>query len=730
MTYLWGHLKGKVLAFGIAMSVLPLALYGWYGLSAARRAQVEVVQAQNQAAARTVAEELAQFVRRITRQLGFLADLEGRTLIAAPEEEQLRALYTLLRDVDDLEMVALVDRSGREVARASRREVWAGLDLPSYAGTPLWEQIREGRTALGSVTLDVDGRPLFTVGVPLPDRSGAIVAQASLRGLVAKIAAVRGRSPVKIHVLDGEGRLIGDTDFSLVLAGSRADLPPDDGQPYRSISGEQALGVAAPVPGLPWWVVGETTMEAAMEPVNHLARDFALGGAGIMAVVIALSVVAGLLLTGPLERLEAGARRIGAGDLSYRIPGGGLDELGRLVAAFNAMTERLQAQDAALRAERDRLDMVVSSIGAGLALIDGRGQVVWVNRTLRDWFPGPLVGRPCWEVLRRGDCAGCPGGDCPDTTGSASGGGPEGANAPVPAGAGRERQVIIGGRHRLIRYHTYQLGESRLEVLEDITERRRMEQMVLQAEKLAAVGQLAAGVAHEINNPLAVIAAYAEDLADRLREEGAASLTESGELDAYLEQLQAQVRRCKGITMNLLDFARRGPTEPEPVDVAEVARQTAALIAPQARKLGVTVEVALPEGLPAVRASRDQLQQVFLNVLTNALDAMEQQGGGQVQIRTEGVRDGMVRVLVSDTGPGMDSATLERALEPFFTTKPPGRGTGLGLSTCYGIITGLGGQMTITSAPGQGTSVAFALPLWEGGDTSDGSELQRADRRG
>lgn len=707
MTRWFGHLRLKVLAFGIAMSVLPVSIYGWYGLAAARGAQVEVVQAQNQAAAQTVAEELARFVERITTRLQLLARLEGDRLVEAPAAEQERVLYTLLRDTPYLEEVSLVDADGVEVARASRREVVAGQPAAQHGGEPYWPDLRRGESTVGPVTFDPQGRPLFTVGVPLPGGAGALIARPTLRGLVDNLAAVQAGVAVRTHVFDETGRLIGDSDFSLVLAGYRWEEIEVSRRPYRSLTGDEAFGYLAEVPGLKWRVLAETTAADAMAPVRWLAWEFAGGALLLMSIVVGLSIVFGLQLTVPLERLEAGAVRVGSGDLTVRIPEGGRDELGRLVRAFNQMTEKLRIQDENLRAERDLLDTAVSAMGAGLALIDARGRILWANRHLLDWFPDAHVGGPCRGVLGRA----CQGGGC------------------APDG---EYRVRIGGRERVLRYQTHHIAgagpddPARLEVIEDVTERRAMEQMVRQSEKLAAVGQLAAGVAHEINNPLAVISAYAEDLNDRLREEGAAALEREGELAAYLAQLQVQVQRCKAITGNLLDFARRGSAEPGPVDVAGVARATAALVSPRARRIGVEVAVEASEGLPAVRASRDQLQQVFLNLVTNALDAIEEGGGGVVRITAEVVADGglgaggggltkaVVLVGVHDDGPGMDEDTLTRAMEPFYTTKPPGRGTGLGLSTCYGIITGLGGRFWLESQPGQGTKVWFELPVWEG----------------
>lgn len=694
------QLKLKVLAFGIVMSIMPLAVFGWYSMTEARAAQLEVAQAQNQAGARVVAEELNQFVRQLLTQMQLLTRTADGALAGTDRSAQERVLYALLRDAPYLEDVSLVGPEGREVLRVSRREVTAGKDLTTFAGSPLWQQMLLGQASVGPVTLDADGRPLVQVGVPMP-AGGGLIGRATLRGLVANIAAVRGAGNLRLHVLDASGRLIADSDFSLVLAGARVPLPPDGLTPYVSATGEDALGTAVSLTDLPWRVVGETPLAAALVPVRRLRYEYAGGALVLMLLVFAVSVIFGLQLTEPLERLEAGARRVGQGDLDYRIPAGGRDELGRLVSAFNGMTERLQAQSDALRKERDQLDTVVTAVGVGLALIDADGQVLWVNRTLSGWFSGPLAGRRCWEALGQRNCPGAAMGGC--CTG------------------GAEQQVMVNGSPRLMRYTAYPLGgdarpgePTRLAVVEDVTERRTMEAMVLQSEKLAAVGQLAAGVAHEINNPLAVIQAYAQDLEERLKEEGAAALQEQGELAAYLQQLQVQAQRCKGITTNLLDFARRGPAEPEPVDAAAVAQATAALVGARSRRAAVSVRVVLPEELPPVRATRDKLQQVFLNLVTNALDALEETGGGEIAISGDVVAgaDAQVRLTVADNGPGMDPATLARAMEPFFTTKPPGRGTGLGLSTCYGIITGLGGQVSITSELGKGSAVTFTLPVW------------------
>ncbi|HYF78288.1 MAG TPA: hypothetical protein VD973_14190, partial [Symbiobacteriaceae bacterium] len=231
------QLKLKVLAFGIVMSILPLAVFGWYSMTEARAAQLEVAQAQNQAGARIVAEELNQFVRQLLTHMELLTRTADGDLTGTDRPAQERVLYALLRDAPYLEDVSLVARDGRELLRVTRREVTAAGAPATFAGSPLWQEMLLGHAAVGPVALDGDGRPLVQVGVPMP-AGGGLIGRATLRGLMTNIAAVRGAGDLRIHVLDSSGRLIADSDFSLVLAGARVPLSPDGLTPYISVTDE------------------------------------------------------------------------------------------------------------------------------------------------------------------------------------------------------------------------------------------------------------------------------------------------------------------------------------------------------------------------------------------------------------------------------------------------------------------------------------------------------------
>lgn len=234
-------------------------------------------------------------------------------------------------------------------------------------------------------------------------------------------------------------------------------------------------------------------------------------------------------------------------------------------------------------------------------------------------------------------------------------------------------------------------------------------------EKLAALGRLAANVAHEINNPLASIAGYAEELRERLNEiEGM-----PGDLPDGLRVIEDQAFRCKEILKRLLGLARSDRFRIEPIDLAALARDTVKLCEPAARKKGVSLEVSAREAVIA-RSDASSLQQVMLNLSENAIDAAsvgrEQRGsGGEVRIsvssRSAAARDEREFVIrVSDDGFGVPEAIRARVFDPFYTTKPVGRGTGLGLAICQSIVERLGGRIEIESVENEGATFVVVLP--------------------
>jgi PAS domain S-box-containing protein len=244
---------------------------------------------------------------------------------------------------------------------------------------------------------------------------------------------------------------------------------------------------------------------------------------------------------------------------------------------------------------------------------------------------------------------------------------------------------------------------------EDITEWRQAEKRFAQAEKLAAIGTLAAGVMHEINNPLATIGACAESLSLGIDENAIQLPRDTAELTESLARIQQEVMRCKGLIDGLLDFSRPKSTTKAAVDLNTVIEKTLKLVRhhPRFRRADVAVEAAA--ALRPVWANEEQMIQVFMALLLNALDAMDDDG--VITLRTRnGERDDMTVAEVLDRGHGIRAADKSKIFEPFYTTKAPNRGMGLGLSICYAIVAEHGGRIEVDSAPGEGSAFRIILP--------------------
>jgi signal transduction histidine kinase len=228
---------------------------------------------------------------------------------------------------------------------------------------------------------------------------------------------------------------------------------------------------------------------------------------------------------------------------------------------------------------------------------------------------------------------------------------------------------------------------------------QRLQAQMVQSEKLASLGQLAAGAAHEINNPLTVILGYSDMLVD---DDALPDRTR-----ATAGKIREQARRTRNLVQNLLSFARQVPVERTLLDINTVVSNAVQLRALDLHSGGSTIEMQLESVLPGVRSDNNQLMQVFFNIISNALDAMAEIGGGKLIIRTQR-EGGSVLVTFSDTGPGIREP--QRVFDPFYTTKPVGKGTGLGLSICYGIVEELGGKIVCYNAQAGGAVFRVELP--------------------
>jgi two-component system, NtrC family, sensor kinase len=382
------------------------------------------------------------------------------------------------------------------------------------------------------------------------------------------------------------------------------------------------------------------------------------------------------------------------------------DTLAPLLAVEAEPAADPTAEERVRHAGRGIVQKIVDSLPLGLYVIDREYRIQAWNRKRETGMQGvareEAMGRTVFEILHRQSAATLR------------------AEFDEVFSTGRivqnEVESLAGGEQRTYRMskipmrlddgvvtHVITIGE-------DITESRRAQERLAQVEKLAAVGQLAAGVMHEINNPLATIGVCADNISRRI--DALAPPEESRKaLDEYVGLVWHEVERCRRIVDQLLDLSRPRPLVRTAANVHEILETTLHLLNHHSRFRRVTLVREFSEcPEPSVRANTDALVQAFMALLLNAADAMN--GVGRITVATE-VRQQAREVVVqiADEGSGIARADLPRLFEPFFTTKEPGRGTGLGLSICYGIIGDHGGRIEVESAIGEGSIFRVVLPM-------------------
>ncbi|HYT03618.1 MAG TPA: ATP-binding protein [Gemmatimonadales bacterium] len=395
--------------------------------------------------------------------------------------------------------------------------------------------------------------------------------------------------------------------------------------------------------------------------------------------------------------LVAGARAMGAVSLASDRPRAfGPAEL-TLVAAVVAQAaialENARLVELLSSAKRE-WEKTVDAISQAICIVDAHGTVRRANRVFAELIRVPITaipGRPWLGLV------------------------PPAWADPVARAIAEATPTSVEIRfgERILLLASIPMAEpgSAVLVFEDQTERRRLQEQLIQSEKMSAIGQLIAGVAHDLNNPLASVVGFSDFLA------------EAGEVpSSFAEPLQVirqEAERAANIVKNLLSFARSQEGERKPQPIKPILESTLELLRNQlmAHKVEATLEVEA--GLPEVEVSGNQLKQVFVNLINNACQAIASDApSGRLWIMAKRARDG-IAIAVTDSGPGMTDEIAARVFEPFFTTKGEGQGTGLGLSICQGIVKEHGGRISLETKPGAGATFTVELPV--------GAALPRAE---
>ena len=621
------------LAFlGLVAAVLVVngSISMWFAYREATEAAVRVEQEKADAAA----ERVGQFIAELEQQIGWTTRADWARV---PIEQRRYDFIRLLRQAPAITEALYVDGQGREQLRLSRLEpdvLDSGADLSADAR---FRGTREGRVWYGPVTFRRGSEPYMALAMAHAGRNpGATIAEVNLKLIWEVITGIRVGGSGYAFVTDTAGRLIAHPDMSLVLRETDLSALPQVADAIagrdervrtaRTLSGQSVLSAHATIPRLGWIVFVEQPTSEALAPVYATAyQTLALLGLGVVLALLA-GVVLARRLTGPIRALQAGAERLGQGDLAQRIEVSAGDEIGTLALRFNEMAGRIQDAQETLEAK-------------------------------------------------------------------------------------------VADRTR--------------ELSQSLEELRNAQDRLLQTEKLASLGQLTAGIAHEIKNPLNFVNNFAE-LSVELLAELRAAMQQAGldpALRAELEELCATLsdnlakvtahgKRADSIVRNMLAHSREGGGERRRVDVNALLEETLGLAWHGARAehpgFNVTIEKRLDANVGELDLFPQEFARVLLNLFGNAFHAVQQKHTPGFQphlLVATHATPASVAVTIRDNGTGIPEAVRSHIFEPFFTTKPPGQGTGLGLSLSHDIVVQQhGGQITVATEPGAWTEFTITLP--------------------
>jgi signal transduction histidine kinase len=630
---------------GLFAAVVTVALLAngifdvWFYYREHKNALVRIQREQAEAAS----SKIGQFITEIESQLGWTTQLPWST--GTIEQRRFDALR-LLRQVPAITELSQLDATGKERLRVSRLAMDVIGSNADYSQEPKFKDAVANKVYYGPVYFRRESEPYMTLAVAGTRRdAGVSVAEVNLKLIWDVVSQIKVGERGQAYVADGQGRLIAHPDISLVLR--RTDMSnltqvkaaressgrvgAELTEAVQNIQGQSVLTAYAPVPKLGWQVFVELPAEEAYAPLYASLQRLAL----ILVGALIFAVLAGMFLarrmTGPIQTLQAGASRIGSGDLSHRISVKTGDELEALADQFNEMTKRLQESY-----------------------------------------------------------------------------------------AGLEQKVA---------QRTAELSKS-------LSELRAAQDRLVQTEKLASLGQLTAGIAHEIKNPLNFVnnfSSISSELIDelltavkeaKLNPKIAAEITELADmLRGNLEKIVQHGKRADSIVKNMLLHSRTGSSEHRPVDINAIVEESLNLAyhGARAEKQGfnITLEKALDPAAGEVDLFPQEMTRVFLNLISNGFYAATKRktdGDGESSFEptllaaTKDLGD-RVEIRIRDNGAGIPPEVQAKMFNPFFTTKPAGEGTGLGLSISHDIVVKQhGGMIEVETRAGEFTEFRITLP--------------------
>ncbi len=701
----------KILIFAISITFFSTVITGISITLGSKRALERNIATRNLEIARHASGEVSIFFKDSIDELGELAE------VISPFDNNRYIQQVILENVsfrmERFNNLNIIDREGN-VLVSSALEPPQKLEIDKkLINKALLENVSFSRVKLSKERL-----PYLYLLIPIkkqPDAEEILATQLNLRSIWKLIDSIKIGKKGYSFLLSKDGYLIAHPDKTKIFKKFENDflIREAERQPHRggiikstSSDGEEILSAVVAVAPANWYLVVRQSLSDAYLSFRHLF--FYAFGIIIIAlfIAVAVSLILAQKIMEPVEKLLEGTEKIGKGELDTRIEVKSENEIAVLSSEFNKMAAKLSESMTALRESEEKYRLLIENVSDIIFSLDLNGNFLFVSANaekILGYKSETLLGKSILNYIT---------GETRDALFDFF------HEHEPPASKTKERvrefecnfKTKEGETKvldlRLVRakgYHNSNLiyyGTAR-----DVTEKKELQSRLLQSEKLSLMGEIISEVTHELNNPLSGIMGFAE----LLLLDNTLSPDSKNDVKKILEETE----RASKIIKNFLTFSRRYEPQKKSCNINQILESVIEIRAYDMNISNIKVVRKLNNNIPLTMADPNQLRQVFLNLVSNAIYSMKETGrGGTLTIETRR-DDGKIVISISDTGKGIPKKNIEKIFKAFFTTKEVGKGTGLGLSISKNIIEEHGGHIRVESTPGQGAKFTIELPLEE-----------------